>query len=126
MYGSANISDFAIYLKPFKLYLECKTVQGGTLPKANITENQIQGMLAESKKKGVVGGIVLWWQKFDSTVYIPIEELERVFSKEDVKSIKYSEIESIKHYEVPCKKRKVLFSYNLEELVYNAIRLKEG
>ena len=126
MYGSANISDFAIYLKPYKLYLECKTVQGGTLPKANITENQLQGMLAESKKKGVAGGIILWWQKFDSTIYIPIEELERVFSKENVKSIKYSEIESIKHYNVLCKKRKVLFSYNLEELVYNAIRLKEG
>ena len=74
--GSANISDFIIYKKPYEYYIECKTTHGNTLPFSNITNNQWRGLLEKSKIEGVKAGIICWWCDKDVTKFISIQELE--------------------------------------------------
>ena len=122
--GSGLIADFSIYKYPNKLFLECKSVQGGTLPRANISDNQLYGMYKEHKKRGVNAGIIVWYVKYDKTIYIPIREIYRVLEKEKQKSIKYRDINNLKHYEVPARKKQIMFTYDLIDLMEQATKLK--
>lgn len=124
MFGSKSIADFSLYQKPYKMFLECKTTTTGTLPRANITDTQLNGMYEASNTLGVSAGIIIWFQKFDDTVFIPIHEVYRLFSNPEVRSIKYSELDNILYYRPPSKKKKVMFTYDLSNLVIESERMK--
>ena len=76
-------------------------------------------MTEESKKDGVFCGVVIWWQKFDETVFIPIEEVNKLFSNPENKSIKYVDLDTIIHYKIKGKKKKIMWKYDLTDFISN-------
>ena len=111
---SANICDFIVYKKPYEYYIECKSVHGNTLPFSNITDNQWRGLLEKSKIEGVKAGIICWWIKFDTTLFLPIQTLDIWRNQVGLKSIKYDIWE--KDFDVIkiCgKKKRVFFDYDM-------------
>lgn len=111
--GIRNISDFVIYHYPNQYFIECKSVHGNTLPFSNITDNQWNGMLEESKKKGVIAGVICWWVDKDVTKFISIEELQSIKTYlPESKSVRYDTelgvtIEGIK--------KRIFYDYDMEQ-----------
>lgn len=112
--GSQNICDFIVYKEPYEYYFECKSVHGNTLPFANITDTQWNGLLEKSHIEGVFAGIICWWIDKDITRFIPIQYLETM-RKQDYKSVRYD-----MHYrtiQLIGKKKRIFFDYNMGELL---------
>ena len=124
--GVRNISDFIVYHYPYMYFIECKSVHGNTLsihsPRpekkyGNITNNQWEGMLEESKKKGVIAGVICWWVDKDVTKFIPIEalDIERYCG---VKSIRYDD-NYFSNVTIRGKKKRVFFEYDMKSFFEN-------
>ena len=119
--GYRNICDFIIYHYPNQLFIECKSVHGGTLPFSNITDNQWQGLLEMSKIDGVIAGVICWWIDKDVTAFIPISVL-RDLKELGHKSVSYQwdkyAIEDngncVRIREIHGKKKRVFFDYDME------------
>ena len=113
---SANICDFIVYKKPYEYYIECKSVHGNTLPFSNITTNQWNGLLEKSKIDGVFAGVICWWIKFDTTLFLPIQTLDIWRNQVGLKSIKHDiwekDLDVIK---INGKKKRVFFDYDMTE-----------
>ena len=86
--GSTNICDFIIYKYPHQYYIECKSIHGNTFPLSNVTKNQRQELLRKSIIAGVFAGVICWWVDHDTTLFIPIQEIE-LERLDGVKSIRY-------------------------------------
>ena len=112
--GIRNISDFVIYHYPHQYFIECKSVHGNTLPFSNITDNQWNGMLEESKKKGVIAGVICWWVDKDVTLFISIKLLQALRDA-DIKSIRYdiTYARSVPIVELKGQKKRVFFEYDM-------------
>lgn len=103
--GIRNICDFGVYVYPFKIYLECKTVKGNTLPFGNITDNQREGMLEKSQIKGCVGIVLIWFSDWDTVVAIDVDYIQ-MRREGGAKSFNIKELdgELRGHFvEVPCR-----------------------
>lgn len=127
--SSSNICDYVVYKQPTLLYLECKSVHGNTLsihsePKmgkdgklhgfhGNIRDNQWDGLMDKSKIKGVKAGVICWWVDKDMTLYIPIQELDRLY-KEGNKSVRF-DFESSSIVEVVGTKKRVYYDYDVAD-----------
>lgn len=111
--GSSNICDFIVYREPYEYYFECKSVHGNTLPFSNITDTQWKGLLEKSKIEGVFAGVICWWIDKDTTLFLPIEELE-LEKQHGWKSIRYDIIQDNGVIEIKGKKKRVFFEYNME------------
>lgn len=115
--GVRNISDFVVYHYPYQYYIECKSVHTKSFsihsndPKRKyglITNNQWEGMLSKSQIFGVKAGVIVWFVEHDSTKYIPIETLQKMFNN-DKKSIYYDEANT--------------FAYPMLELIGHKLRV---
>lgn len=114
--GSSNICDFIVYREPYEYYFECKSVHGNTLPFSNITDTQWKGLLEKSKIEGVFAGVICWWIDKDTTLFLPIEELE-LEKQHGWKSIRYDIIQDNGVIEIKGKKKRVFFDYDMESLL---------
>lgn len=115
--GSKNICDFIVYREPYEYYIECKSVHGNTLPFANITKTQWDGLLEKSKIEGVFAGIICWFVDRDKTLFIPIEVLE-IHRQYGNKSIKFNIPTGYDNViEIVGQKKRVFFDYTMEEFL---------
>ena len=105
-----NVSDFIVYHHPTQYYIECKTVQGNTLPFSNIT--QFDALVEKSRIYGVKAGVLCWWVDKDVTRWLPINELNQLKNLGE-KSIRYD-----KHLyigkQIKGKKKRVYFEYDID------------
>ena len=109
--GSQNICDFVIFRQPNIMYLECKSCHGNTLPFSNITQTQWNGLLEKDLYCGVYAGVMIWWIDKDITKFVPIYNLQ-ILADSGVKSIRFDTASGI---EVPGKKKRVFFEYDMEK-----------
>lgn len=114
--GIRNICDFIVYHYPYQYFIECKSVHSHRLPFLNITFNQWQGMLEESKKFGVVAGVICWFVSEDKTVFFPIQNLERR-KQAGKKSINLKEEWDKEWVEIKGTKKRIFFNYDLKEFI---------
>lgn len=113
--GSTNICDFIVYKRPYQYYVECKSVHGNTLPFNNITDRQWKGMLEKSKIFGVQAGVICWWIDKDVTLFIPIQALQSLKTiLPQSKSVRYDMERVHGIIEIPGKKKRVFFDYDME------------
>lgn len=124
--GSQNICDFIVYKEPYEYYIECKSVNGNTLPLRNITDTQWNGLLEKSKIEGVFAGVICWWVDKDITRFIPIKTLQ-VMKEYEYKSYKFNidVYQGERSYVIRGKKKRVFFDYDMEkflDVVTNSIR----
>ena len=116
---SANICDFIVYKKPYEYYIECKSVHGASLPFANITDTQWNGLLEKSKIEGVFAGIICWFVDKDVTLFLPITVLE-VLKWIGDKRVRFDIVTSIDNedgaiIEIIGKKKRVFFDYDMRK-----------
>ena len=109
--GSQNISDFVVFRQPNIMYLECKSCHGNTLPFSNITQTQWNGLLEKDLYCGVYAGVMIWWIDKDITKFVPIYNLQ-ILADSGAKSIRFDTAFGI---EVPGKKKRVFFEYDMEK-----------
>lgn len=114
--GASNICDFIVYKYPIQLFLECKTHYGNTLPFSCITKNQWDGMLKQSKIRGVQAGVLVWFMDHDATYFIPISVLQRL-KNEGSKSLNIK-MRKDDWILVSGKKKRVMFEYNMAEFMH--------
>ena len=74
--GSKNVCDFVLYSYPNLFYIECKTTNENTFPLSGLT--QYDKLLERRGKKGVRSGVVIWYIKHDTVVYVPIATFEKI------------------------------------------------
>jgi recombination protein U len=116
--ASSNIADFIIYKYPFMCYMECKSVQGNTLPFSNISDKQWQGLLEKSKIEGVIAGVCVWFIDHDVTRFIPIQRLEasRIIGDKSVNVKNFMEVGWLENsIEIPGRKKRVFFEYDVSK-----------
>ena len=109
--GSQNICDFVVFRQPNIMYLECKSCHGNTLPFFNITQTQWNGLLEKDLYCGVYAGVMIWWINKDITKFVPIYNLQ-ILADSGAKSIRFDTAFGI---EVPGKKKRVFFEYDMEK-----------
>ena len=68
-----NPADFLIFHN-YLFILELKSCGGTSLPCTNIRDNQVNGLYKYNKMKGVVGGFVINFRKYNETYFLPIED----------------------------------------------------
>lgn len=126
--GVKNICDFIFFKAPTMYLLECKTLQGNTLNfKTAISTNQWDGLLEASATPGVIAGVVVWFQDWDTTVFVDIRELERM-RKLGIKSLNIKDIrhKAVKFAVVPGIRKKILFRYNGLAMISSINEMWEG
>lgn len=109
--GSQNICDFVVFRQPNIMYLECKSCHGNTFPLSNITDTQWNGLLDKDLYPGVYAGVMIWWIDKDVTKFIPIYHLQ-FLANSGAKSIRFDTEFGI---DVPGKKKRVFFEYDMEK-----------
>lgn len=113
--GIRNICDFGIYKYPFQYYFECKSITGNTLNfKSDITEDQWSGLTDKVKITGVAAGILVWFIEHDTTVFAPIQELERL-KQSGAKSLNIKNItnDELQYFYLDGRKKRVFFEYDV-------------
>ena len=111
--GGNNICDFIAYKYPYIMYLECKSIKGNTFPFSNITQNQWEGLFSKSFIPGAISGVIVWWLDKNITKFIPMRLINEL-SKQGMKSIRYDDDYG---YEIPGRKKRVLFEYDMKEFL---------
>lgn len=117
--GVANISDYIVYRYPHLMYLECKAIYGNTLNFHLITDKQWTGMAEKAKTPGVVAGVMIWYIDHDYTVFVPIQELNRM-KHLGKKSVHVNDVmynKDVTVFPVPGHKLKVFFDYNMADFL---------
>ena len=116
--GIRNICDYTCYKYPNNYYLECKCTYDNTLNfKSAITEDQWQGLLNKSKYYGVLAGFCIWFISYDVTVFVPIQEMERL-KQDGKKSLNIKDLTDVLiFFNIPGAKKRVYFDYNGNEFL---------
>ena len=78
---------------------------------SNITQTQWNGLLEKDLFQGVYTGVMIWWIDKDVTKFVPIYDLQ-LFADSGAKSIRFDTELGI---EVPGKKKRVFFEYDMEK-----------
>ena len=119
--GSKNPSDFTLYQFPYYYYLEAKTTNENTFPISGLT--QYDELLERKGRKGVRSGVVLWFIKWDTVVYVPVATFEQL-KKDGKKSVNIKMVGSDEYriITIPSVKRRVFMDSDYSVLS----SLKEG
>lgn len=118
--GARNICDFIGYKYPFKYYFECKSKYGNTLNfKSDITKDQWEGLDEKSKIYGVLAGFCIWFIDYDKTVFVTIQEMNKLRFEQNKKSLNIADIinNQIEFFFIDGKKAKTYFNYDTEYFI---------
>lgn len=106
-----NIADYIIFLNGLLLVLEAKNHKGKSLPLSCIRDNQYKQMLEKSIHKGVVCGIMVYFEDLQETYFLDIRRIAEFKRKEIRKSIP---IEYCAEYGIKVKTTQKKVNYNLD------------
>ena len=117
--GVRNICDFIVYKHPTQFFIECKSIKGNTLNfRSDITKNQWDGLLKQSKVRGVVAGVVVWFIDHDQTIFVPIQNLEEMRQLGE-KSFNVTKWSIDDWFHIEGRKKRVYFEYDMEKFFAN-------
>lgn len=117
--GIRNICDFIVYHYPTQFFLECKSIKGNTLNfKSDITKNQWDGLLEQSKVRGVVAGVIVWFIDHDQTIFVPIQSLEEMRQCGE-KSFNVTKWSVDDWFHIDGRKKRIYFEYDMEKFFAN-------
>jgi len=129
--GIRNICDFIVYQYPNQFYIECKAIHGNTLNfVAHVSEYQWNGLLEKSKIPGAFAGIIVWYIDHDITIFITIDELEKL-KMTGSKSLNINQVfdnyvvEETQILLISGKKKRIFFEYNLRSLLLSLKVMKK-
>lgn len=113
-----NPGDFVAFFPPTLVYVDCKAIRGGTFNFLSHTNQDQISILAEKcEYADIIGGYVVWFIDHDITVFFSAKDVLR-FQNIGKKSVSLkADIQSglIKHIIIPGKKKKIYFSYDIQQ-----------
>lgn len=109
--GVKNFADFFVFYEGYLIFIECKSVDGGTLNFSRITDKQLKGLEEVAKKRNILAGVLIWFKDKDFTCFVPIKELLRA-KEQGQKSISFNSIDNLYHILLNGQKKRVLFEYD--------------
>lgn len=115
--GAYNIADLIVYRKPYKYYIECKSVKGTSFPFANINEKALRDLVVQELIAGVGCYFIIWYIDLDLTIVISAREIYEKMYCQNFKSIGVKSFTKFEYIEVSGKKKRKFFNYNLTELL---------
>lgn len=75
----SNVGDFICYKVPNVYLIDCKSIQGNTLPFSDL--RQYDQMLEYKDITGVYAGFIVWFVDHDKVLWIPIQTMEKIKSE---------------------------------------------
>ncbi len=115
--GAYNIADLIVYRKPYKYYIECKSIRGTSFPFSSINENALRDMQYESIKNGVACYFLIWFIDLDLTIAVKAEEIYIQMYGKNKKSIGVKSFQDFEYFVVNGTKKRTYYNYNLTELL---------
>ena len=115
--GAYNIADLIVYRKPYKYYIECKSIKGTSFPFANINEKALRDLQYQELIKGVGCYFLIWFIDLDLTICISAREIYEQFHFYAKKSIGVKSFKDFDFTEVQGTKKRKYYKYNLVELL---------
>lgn len=115
--GQKNVGDFICYKYPLMFIIDCKSIQGNTLPFSDL--RQYDQMLEYKNIKGVRVGFVVWFVDHDKVLWIPVQTMEKI-QKEGLKSYNIRKMLDNDNYpvlEIPSYKLRTFMKSNYSELI---------
>lgn len=115
-YGSKNICDFDLYIKPNKFYIESKATWADRFDFAMISDFQFENLMKKSVIDGVSCLIIVLFATHQQAFAVPIQEIAKA-KEAGVKSINIKKIDSwaIKYQRIQTiPSRKELLDYTGE------------
>ena len=109
----SNISDTMLFYQGKLYLLELKTVQGKSFSFANVRDNQIEQLLKASVFEGITAGFIINFRDIEKTVFISAFHLYDTMCSIGKKSFNISDLDNIKHIEIPSIKKRVRYRYDL-------------
>ena len=102
----SNISDFIGFKQPNIFYLECKSTNENTFNFAKLT--QYDKLTGKVGIPGVRAGVVIWFVKHDTVLYVPISTITKM-KADGLKSVNVRTIfnSEYKFYNIPSQKLRV-------------------
>lgn len=115
-YGSKNICDFYLYVKPSLYYIESKATWGDSFAYESLTENQRSRMIEKSKVDGVFSIVIVLFATYQRAFIFDVNAIQQELDKENVKkSINIKKINKwpLPYIEIPTiSSRKELLDYD--------------
>ena len=115
--GAYNIADLIVYRRPYKYYIECKSIKGTSFPFANINDKALMDLQYQEIINGVGGYFLIWFIDLDLTICISAREIFTKFYADNKKSIGVKSFNDFDFIEVQGTKKRKYFKYNLVELL---------
>jgi len=116
-FQSSNVSDCMLFYQGKLFLLELKTVQGKSFSFANVRQNQIEQLLKASIFEGITAGFIINFRDIEKTVFISAFHMYDTMCSICKKSFNISDLDNIKHIEIPSIKKRVHYKYDLERLI---------
>lgn len=115
--GAYNIADFIVYRKPYKYYIELKTIKGTSFPFSNISQRALTDMQYASLVNGVDCYFIIWFIDLDKTIAINARELYNQIYVYDRKSIGVKSFDKFDFIVVEGTKVRKYYKYDLNKLL---------
>lgn len=115
--GAYSIADLIVYRKPYKYYIECKSIKGTSFPFSNINEKALRDLQYQQILSGVGCYFLIWFVALDLTICISAREIYEKMYAWDKKSIGVSSFKDFDFIEVQGTKKRKYYKYNLVELL---------
>lgn len=112
----ANVGDFVCYKYPNIFLIDCKSIQGNTLPFSDL--RQYEKMLEYKNITGVYVGFIVWFVDHDKVLWIPVQTMEKI-KNEDLKSFNINKMSPNEYFflELPSKKLRTFMNTDYSILV---------
>ena len=115
--GAYNIADLIVYKKPYKYYIECKTVSGTSFPFYKINLKALEDMEWQTTIDGVRAYFIIWFKDLDKTIAISANEVYFRVYGENRTSIGVKSFKDFNFIEVEGTKKRKFYDYDLEKLL---------
>ena len=89
--------------------------------KSDITTDQWEGLTAKSKIFGTLAGFCVWFIDYDTTIFIPIQEMNKLRYEHNKKSLNIKDVvqDKLNYFDIVGKKNRVYFNYEHDNFVKN-------
>ena len=133
-FSNKNPFDFLLFDSKAKILyaLELKSVAGKSISfertkeeKGEIHFHQIEGLNKWDKYDGTICGLIIEFRELEKTIFLNIQEMNRLMETIPKKSFNYSDLEkyNIKYYVIPQKKLKVNYKYDIHSMLVHFVEL---
>lgn len=118
-FTSSNICDYILFddISKTLFLVECKSIQGTSVPLSIIRDNQINGLRDASKHNLIAGFLINFRNKDNNTYFILIENYIRMVKDTNKKSFNIKDLLANNAIEIISTKKCTRYTYNIQGMI---------